>query len=104
MFALSRRHPRQLVRLDLQHAASSKPSERRGSGSSIQPSEGGAEARGRGGISDAEQSRRFIETARELGCDEDEVAFDEKQKRIASATPKAKRSNVTPPTRRKNGR
>jgi hypothetical protein len=55
-------------------------------------------------MSDAEQSRRFIETARELGCDEDEVAFDEKQKRIASATPKAKRSNVTPPTRRKNGR
>jgi hypothetical protein len=34
---------------------------------------------------DPEQSKRFIETARELGCDEDEAAFDEKLKRIATA-------------------
>jgi hypothetical protein len=36
------------------------------------------------------QSRRFIKTARELGCDEDGAAFDEKLKRIATATPKPK--------------
>jgi hypothetical protein len=35
-----------------------------------------------------EQSKRFIETARELGCDEDEAAFDEKLRRIATAKPK----------------
>jgi hypothetical protein len=34
------------------------------------------------------QRQRFIETARELGCDEDEAAFDEKLKRIATAKPK----------------
>jgi hypothetical protein len=34
------------------------------------------------------QSERFIETARELGCDEDEAAFEEKLKRIASVKPK----------------
>jgi hypothetical protein len=34
-----------------------------------------------------QQSKRFIETARELGCDEDEAAFDEKLKRIATAKP-----------------
>ena len=32
--------------------------------------------------SDPEQSKRFIETARTLECDEDEAAFDEKLKRI----------------------
>ena len=36
------------------------------------------------------QSQRFIETARELGCDEDEAAFDEKLKRIATAKPNPK--------------
>jgi len=36
---------------------------------------------------DPDQSKRFIETARELGCDEDEVAFDEKLRRIATAKP-----------------
>jgi hypothetical protein len=36
------------------------------------------------------QHQRFIETARELGCDEDEAAFDEKLKRIATAKPKPK--------------
>jgi hypothetical protein len=33
------------------------------------------------------QYKRFIATARELGCDEDEAAFDEKLKRIAQAKP-----------------
>jgi hypothetical protein len=36
----------------------------------------------------SDQSHRFIETARELGCDEDEAAFDEKLKRIAKQKPK----------------
>jgi hypothetical protein len=36
---------------------------------------------------DPAQSRRFIETARALECDEDEAAFDEKLKRIAQAKP-----------------
>ncbi len=39
---------------------------------------------------DPAQSKRFIETARELGCDEDEAAFDEKLRRIATAKPKPK--------------
>jgi hypothetical protein len=37
------------------------------------------------------QNERFIEAARELGCDEDEAAFDEKLRRIATAKPKPKR-------------
>ena len=37
---------------------------------------------------DPEQSKRFIEKARELECDEDEAAFDEKLKQIAQAKPK----------------
>lgn len=41
--------------------------------------------------SQTDQSKRFIETARELGCDEDEAAFDEKLKRIAQTKP-AKRN------------
>jgi hypothetical protein len=41
---------------------------------------------------DKEQSKRFIETARELDCDEDEAAFDEKLKRIATAKHKSKTS------------
>lgn len=36
------------------------------------------------------QRKRFIETARELGCDEDEAAFDEKLRRIATAKPRSK--------------
>lgn len=39
---------------------------------------------------DPEQAKRFIETARALECDEDEAAFDEKLKRIATAKPKPK--------------
>lgn len=36
---------------------------------------------------DADQQRRFVETARELGCDEDEAAFDEKLKKVAGHKP-----------------
>lgn len=39
------------------------------------------------------QSQRFIETARELGCDEDEAAFEEKLKRIATAKPKRSKAS-----------
>jgi hypothetical protein len=39
---------------------------------------------------DHDQSRRFIETACELGCNEDEAAFDEKLRRIAIAKPTSK--------------
>jgi len=46
--------------------------------------------------SQGEQSKRFIETARELGCDEDEAAFDEKLRRIATAKPKPKAIERTP--------
>jgi hypothetical protein len=37
-----------------------------------------------------QQSKRFIETARELGCDEDEAAFDKKLRQIATVKPKPK--------------
>lgn len=33
------------------------------------------------------QSERFIDKARELGCDEDEAVFDDKLRRIAQAKP-----------------
>jgi hypothetical protein len=36
---------------------------------------------------DADQHKRFIETARQLECDDDEAAFDEKLRRIASVKP-----------------
>ena len=35
----------------------------------------------------ANQHKRFIETARELECDEDKERFEEKLKRIAKAKP-----------------
>ena len=34
-----------------------------------------------------DQRRRFIEAARELGCDEDEGAFKERLKKLATASP-----------------
>jgi len=34
------------------------------------------------------QAERFIETARQLECDEDKERFEEKLKRIAKAKPK----------------
>jgi len=46
--------------------------------------------------SDPTQSKRFIETARELGCDEDEAAFDEKLKRIATAKPRRESPKRSP--------
>ena len=42
--------------------------------------------------SPSDQHARFLETARALGCDEDEAAFDEKLKGIAR--PKRERSAV----------
>jgi hypothetical protein len=33
------------------------------------------------------QSQKFIEAARETGCDEDESAFDEMVKKVAKAPP-----------------
>jgi hypothetical protein len=36
---------------------------------------------------DKSQRERFIEAARELGCDEDEAAFEEKLKKIAGHKP-----------------
>ena len=39
--------------------------------------------------SDDAQSQRFMETARELGCDEDEAAFEDKLRRIARQKPKS---------------
>jgi hypothetical protein len=42
------------------------------------------------------QHERFVETARELGCDEDEAAFDEKLKRIAMAKSKPERAPRKP--------
>jgi hypothetical protein len=43
----------------------------------------------------ADQHRRFIETARELGCDENEAAFEEKLRRIATVKPKPKEQAST---------
>ena len=42
------------------------------------------------GKPDPEQHKSFVETARALECDEDEAAFDEKLRRIATARPKHK--------------
>ena len=40
-----------------------------------------------GKAADKAQSRRFIEAARELGCDEDEAAFDEKLRKVGAPKP-----------------
>ena len=42
------------------------------------------------------QYDRFIETARALGCDEDEAAFDEKLKVIVRQKPKNERQPPAP--------
>ena len=44
-----------------------------------------------------DQHARFIETARALGCDESEAAFDEKLKVIARHKPKAEPDTKPPP-------
>lgn len=38
------------------------------------------------------QEKTFIETARKLGCDEDEAAFDRKLGKIAKAKPTIKKA------------
>lgn len=35
-----------------------------------------------------DQSKKFLDAARELGCDEDEAAFEDKLRRIAKVKPK----------------
>jgi hypothetical protein len=45
---------------------------------------------------DEEQIERFKEAARQLGCDEDEAAFDEKLKVIARQKPKDSTSRIEP--------
>ncbi len=50
--------------------------------------------------SQGEQSRRFIEAARELGCDEDEDALKTRIKRLAETKPAPLKSLVKKP--RKN--
>ena len=42
----------------------------------------------------ASQKTRFIETARELGADEDEIAFDAKLKSIAGQKPKPEKDEA----------
>ncbi len=42
------------------------------------------------------QSERFIEAARELGCDEDEAAFDDFLKKVAKAPPPRKEEKPEP--------
>jgi hypothetical protein len=39
----------------------------------------------------SDQHKRFVETARELGCDEDKERFEEQLRRIATAKPKPKK-------------
>jgi hypothetical protein len=41
----------------------------------------------KGSLAQEEQSRRFIEAARELGCDEDPAHFDEILKKVARHKP-----------------
>lgn len=43
---------------------------------------------------DERQRERFERVARELGCDEDEAAFDEKLRRIAKAKPKPEKKEA----------
>ena len=40
------------------------------------------------------QSRKFIEAAHDLECDEDEAAFDAKIKTVASQKPKPKKDEA----------
>jgi hypothetical protein len=47
----------------------------------------------------SDQSRKFIEAAKELGCDEDEAGFDEIVKKVAKAPPPRQEE----PKRRKGG-
>jgi hypothetical protein len=46
---------------------------------------------------DKDQSKRFIEAARELGCDEDEDALKARMKRLAQTKPTPLKSLVKKP-------
>ncbi len=46
-------------------------------------------------MDDNKQIDRFKETARKLGCDEDEEAFDEKLKAVVGPQPKPKAEKLT---------
>ena len=63
----------------------SKPSKHRRASRPVQSGERSAEARSSVG---ADQHKRFIETARQLECDEDKERFEEKLGKIAKAKPK----------------
>ena len=54
------------------------------------------------GKSDPEQSKRFTEAARELGCDEDEDALKARIKRLAESKPTPLKSLVKRPRKGKN--
>ena len=41
------------------------------------------------------QSERFIDKARELGCAEDEVAFEDKLRRLAKVKPQPKKDEAS---------
>jgi hypothetical protein len=43
------------------------------------------------GCESNDQHRRFVETARQLGADEDRARFEDKLRRIASVKPKPKK-------------
>jgi hypothetical protein len=49
---------------------------------------------------DKEQSKRFIEAARELGCDEDEDALKARMKRLAESKPAPLKSLVKKPRKK----
>lgn len=49
---------------------------------------------------DKEQSKRFIEAARELECDEDEDALKERMKRLAESKPAPLKSLVRKPRKK----
>jgi hypothetical protein len=50
--------------------------------------------------SQSEQSKRFIEAARELGCDDDEDALKERMKRLAESKPTTLKSLVKKPRKK----
>ena len=48
----------------------------------------------------SKQAKRFIEKARELGCDENEAAFDDRLRKIAKVAPQEAKK---PSSRKKGG-
>lgn len=46
-------------------------------------------------MTDAEQMKAFKQAARELGCDDDEKAFDKKLKKVATASSGASKDKIT---------